>query len=372
MTVVRRNIEELKAQLAPATYTALLSELDHFSVDPRALDAALGRPSLAKEGTGTHFYIMPADSSLAAAIDERPDQDSAPALKKMLLGFTNTMTPNHPPAQIWTAFRDHRSDDASEELIGEEGFFTPEEFENADHHIEGRFDEYGQFLGSVTVYGEETKDHVVAWDASKGHKTECGPFRINVAYVQGVSSESTLPQNDWAQIMRKLNQIGGLYIYKDNIRILPYGNTDYDFLDIEKRRTKSAAYYYFSFRRMLGIVEISQGNNSQLTEKAGRLGFRENLAYRQFRAILMNFSCRAPLTSSVKGPLVQSAIWSVRLSLTTLNRLGERGRSKSLCVELLLVANSRIFSRKLAAGSTAKKSPLCLNPLLLSFKQQQQ
>lgn len=289
ITLVQKNIEVLRPKLNSATYKSLLKEVSRFSVDPQALNVALGSPSLADDGVGTHFYVMPADPSLAAAIDEKADADSAPALTKMLLGFTNTMTPNHPVAQIKTAFRDHKSDDAAEELIGEEGFFTPDEFKNADHHIEGRFDEYGQFLGTVTIYGEESNDHVVAWEAAKGRKTECGSFRINVAYVQGVSSESTLPQNDWAQIMRKLNQIGGLYIYRDNIRILPYGNNDYDFLDIEKNRTKSASYYYFSYRRMLGIIEITQKDNPQLTEKAGREGFRENLAYRQFRAILMNF-----------------------------------------------------------------------------------
>jgi signal transduction histidine kinase len=286
---VRGNLDTLKTRLVPATYTNLIKDLGRFSVDPQAMNASFGKPSLSKDGSGTHFYVMPADSSLVAAIDERADEDSAPPLTKLLLGFTNTMTPNHPPPQIQTAFRDHRSDDASEELIGEQGFFTPDEFRNADHHIQGRFDEYGQFLGSVTVYGEESKSHVVAWDAARGKKTECGPFVINVGYVQGKSNESTLPQNDWVQIIRKLNQIGGLYIYKDNIRVLPYGNNDYDFLDIEKNRTKSASYYYFSFRRMLGVIEISQKKNPQLNEKAGREGFRENLAYRQFRAILMNF-----------------------------------------------------------------------------------
>ena len=110
-----------------------------------------------------------------------------------------------------------------------------------------------------------------------------------MAYVQGVSRESTLPPNDWAIISNKLNQIGGLYIYRDNIRILPYGDTDYDFLNIEKNRTKSAGYYYFSYRRMFGVIEIRSASNPQLNEKAGREGFRENRAYRQFRAILMNF-----------------------------------------------------------------------------------
>ena len=83
---------------------------------------------------------MPSDPSLLAAIEERNDDDSAPALKKMLLGFTNTMTPDHQEPRIRTVFRDHKTDDSAEDLIEEQGFFTPEEFRNADHHIEGRFE----------------------------------------------------------------------------------------------------------------------------------------------------------------------------------------------------------------------------------------
>jgi signal transduction histidine kinase len=286
---VRLNLDSIKERLSLTAYKAIQKELSAFSVDPAGLEESLGKPSLSNNGTGTHFYIMPADSSLSASIDDRRDDDTASPLRKMLLGFTNTMTPEHPAPQIRTAFRDHRSDEDSDELIAESEFFTPDEFKNADHHIEGRFDEFGQFLGTVAVYGEESTNHVVAWDSAKGHRTECGPFLISVAYVQGKASESTLPQADWALMTKKLNQIGGLYIYKDNIRILPYGDNDYDFLDIEKNRTKSAGYYYFSYRRIFGVISIGQKTNPQLNEKAGREGFRENLAYRQFRAILMNF-----------------------------------------------------------------------------------
>ena len=86
-----------------------------------------------------------------------------------------------------------------------------------------------------------------------------------------------------------MGQIGGLYIYRDGVRILPYGDTDYDWLDIEFHRTKSAYYYYFSHRKMFGVVEIDSQNNRELHEKAGREGFRENRAYRQLKSILKNF-----------------------------------------------------------------------------------
>ena len=285
----RANLESLRAQIDKAAFRLITQELSSFHVDPRYLDTLLGSPSLSGIGTGTHFYVMPADQSVTAVIDEKTDADGTTALKKMLLGFTNTMTPDHPKPQITASFRDHRTDDNSEELIDEQSFFTPDDFLNADHHILGTFDKYGQFKGTVSVYGEDYPDHVVAWDGAQGKPTDCGPFSISVAYVQGASSESTLPPNDWAIISSKLKQIGGLYIYKDNIRVLPYGTNDYDFLDIERNRNKSAGYYYFSYRRIFGLIEINQANNPQLNEKAGREGFRENNAYRQFRAILMNF-----------------------------------------------------------------------------------
>ncbi len=34
----------------------------------------------------------------------------------------------------------------------------------------------------------------------------------------------------------KTDKVGGLYIYRDGIRVLPYGNSDVDWLDIEKKK----------------------------------------------------------------------------------------------------------------------------------------
>ena len=265
------------------------AEMQSFQVDPDALNSVLGAPTLGPGGHGTHFFIFPTDESLATVLDApTKDDDVAAPLYKTLVGFTNTMTPGHPKPVIETAFRDHKSDDVVDDVIEANQFFTEDEFQNADHHISGEFDAFGQFRGSVTVYGEPTDNYVVPWPA-KAQPTDCGPFRFNLAVVQGVASQSTVPTDDWALISRKMNQIGGLYIYRDGIRVLPYGNADYDFLDIERNRTKSASYYYFSYRRIFGVIELDREHNGRLHEKAGREGFRENRAYHQFRAILSNF-----------------------------------------------------------------------------------
>jgi hypothetical protein len=269
---------------------SVLDQLDAFEVDPRELDSVLGAPSLAGANAhGTHFYIRPADESLQIALETPDDEFAAAPLFKMLVGFTNTMTPKHKQPVIRVAFRDHPTNDTFDDIIEDSVFFTPAEFENADHHIAGEFDDFGQFAGTVAVYGEKTQSHVVPWRGAAGRATLCGPFKINVAVVQGIARESTLPAEDWARLIAKLNRIGGLYIYKDGVRVLPYGNTDYDFLDIERNRTKSASYYYFSFRRVFGVIETTAQQNRELQEKAGREGFRENRAYAQFREILKNF-----------------------------------------------------------------------------------
>jgi len=285
---VRGNLESLSAHIAPDIFESLQKQLSNFNIDPEAVSDALGEPKLKGNGVGTHFYILPTDPILESDIDEFSGEIATP-LQKMLLGFSNTMLPNRAPPAITARFRDHKPDGNIDELIGEKEFFTPEEFEAADHHFVGKFNKYGQFFGTVSYYRQPHVEYQVAWPEAHGVETECGPFEVRVAYVQGDQKESKLSPEDWAHIISKLNIIGGLYIYKDGVRILPYGNSDYDFLNIELRRAKAAKDWFFSYRRMFGAVEINHKENPNLIEKAGREGFRTNKAYKQMKAILENF-----------------------------------------------------------------------------------
>ena len=285
----RENSERLRETIGEKVYARISDELQEFNIDPQDINSYLGEPTLGGTGSGTHFIISPASDLLPLDIDDERNMDKANPLAKALLGFTNTMSPNHSSPVIRVAFRDHRTDDDERDLIAGSEFFTPDEFENADHQIGGRFDEYGQFKGKVSIYGESVEDHIIPWRGADGNPTNCGPFAINFAAIERAGRHSTLPFEDHARMTQKMKKIGGLYIYRDGVRILPYGNTDYDWLDIEFHRTKSASYYYFSHRKMFGVVEIDSLQNRDLREKAGREGFRENKAYRQFKGILKNF-----------------------------------------------------------------------------------
>jgi len=267
------------------------SELRAFSVDPIEIDSFLENTdylSLKEDGTGTHFIIKQATELLIDDIDNS-SSGKASSLEKALLGFTNTMTPNHESPVITASFRDYKTETVFDDLIEKDRFFTPNEFINADHNIIGEFDEYGQFKGIISIYGEEFKNHVVPWPKSQGLPTKCKPFKIAFADVQGNLRETTIPMEEWTLLATKMNRQGGLYVFKNGIRILPYGDTDYDWVGMEYRRTKHASFYHFSHRRIFGAIEITSEGNPLLKEKAGREGFRENEAYRQLKSILENF-----------------------------------------------------------------------------------
>lgn len=257
------------------------------TLDLADLGDRVGSPDLVGE-SGTCFVVLPTSDDLAADLDDSATTQ-APPLLRTLIGFANTMVPGHPAPSLTTAFYDHRADDDVVDLIEESEFFTPEEFTGADHRFTGRFDEYGQFEGSVTIFGGEAVDYPVAWTAARGVPTRCGPFDFDLAYVQGRASQSRLTPADYSRIGEKLERFGGLYIYRDGIRVLPYGDTRFDWLDIELRRTKSASDNFFSYRRMFGAVALTRDLNHGLREKAGREGFAANEAYRQFRAVLKQF-----------------------------------------------------------------------------------
>jgi signal transduction histidine kinase len=294
----------------------IIDEIKSFTVYPTEINKQITETAyFSADKPGTFFYIADVDETLNQDIDGDKETKEASKIEKMLVGFTNTMTPDHPQPDIEVAFRDYRAGDGTFfNILDKEEFFSPEDFELADHHFQGTFDKYGQFSGTVKVYNEKEFSHIINWNGNNTRLTDCGSFSINVAYLQGAQRQSTVDAENFLRISAKAEKFGGLYIYKDNIRILPYGNSDYDFIDIEKNRTKSASYYFFSYRRMFGVIDISKAENHKLTEKSGREGFIENKAYRQVREILKNFFVQLAADFFREGGGPKSEFWSQRRS----------------------------------------------------------
>jgi signal transduction histidine kinase len=284
---LRENVEKLAIKHDENKFHRIFGDIDDFQLDPKDMDNFLGGLSLEDKGCGAHFYVANADEGIAHEI-ERERQQGSKDFSKFLLGFSNSVFREEPPPPIETSFRYWPTDAACEDLISEREFFTHEEMDSADHRIAGKFDEFGQFQGAVRIYDQKIENHVIPWSGGSGHPTKCGPFEIEFGYVAGNQRESRLPPDEWKRIDNRLESIGGMYVYRDRIRILPYGNSDNDWLDIEQRRTKGAGYYFFSYRRIFGAVKLTREQNGFLKEKAGREGFQQDKAYRQLKDILEN------------------------------------------------------------------------------------
>jgi signal transduction histidine kinase len=289
---VRANVVNLKKKIGSDVTNSILHELEDFKIDPKVVLAGLGEPSLFGEnGKGLCFLIQPANEQIERDVElDRKQGDQVSDLRRQLLGFSNTMLPGSYPSRIATRFRYWPTNERPEgDLIKDREFFTPQEFEQADHRIRGTFDEKGAWTGTVEIYNEPPIEHGIPWRGGSGRESACGPFTIDLAIIQGSRRDSRLPNDEHTRMIGKLEAIGGLYIYRDGIRVSPYGSPEQDFLRFEERRSRAAGYYFFSHRRMFGAIRIAHERNPKLTDKAGREGLQENQAYRDFRDILIGF-----------------------------------------------------------------------------------
>jgi signal transduction histidine kinase len=348
-----KNLRQVASHLPENRIAALESDLRGFEIDPVNCYSFLpSGPSLTgPEGHGTHFLIQPVEPSLDEDLEPKDDRSASP-LTKMLIGFSNTMGTLYKPP-IRAEFRDHSNEGVVEERIGPSEFFQPNDFKLADHRFTGEFNKHGQFIGEVRIYDESPVKYVSSWEAGATREAKCGPFKVDIAYVQGVQSESRIPPLDYARIAQKISRIGGLYIYRDGIRVLPYGDSDVDFLDIEKRRSKGAAHYFFSYRRMFGAISISRKDNLALVEKAGREGFRQNSAFRDFKSILETFFVQLA-ADFFHGSGELGEAWSrTKAQLTRKEQLRREREKEAKALRSQLAARLAEFEKDCESGQPA-------------------
>jgi len=216
--------------------------LDAFTVNPRELAAHLGEPSLLAAAWNSFLY--PAFGRIDSARNDGQgnDDDVAPPLLKTLVGFTNTMTPGHTAPVIIAAFRDHKTDDIVDELIGETEFFSPAEFHEAI--ITSKVNSMTSVNSKEPLRSMARQARGMSCLARWWPSDRMRAFRINLAVVQGArESRQCWWKNGFVSHASSILR-WALHLPRRD-RVLPYGNNDYDFLDIERNRTKSASYYYF-------------------------------------------------------------------------------------------------------------------------------
>lgn len=172
--------------------------------------------------------------------------------------------------------------------LNERDIFGLSEFSSLEHIVDGEFDNKGWFKGSVKAFGQDKGEISIAPHISINPKSGVGNFKILLGSFEYDPDLSSLDKNQISVFAEQGLKYGGLLIFRDNLRVLPYGRLDNDFFEIEFRRTRSAGDFYFSTRRTFGFIGITHQNNKELIDKSGREGFIRNSATIQLKALVSN------------------------------------------------------------------------------------
>jgi hypothetical protein len=84
-------------------------------------------------------------------------------------------------------------------------------------------------------------------------RTGVGSFKLQMGSFEYSTQLSSLDINEIDVLDTKARKYSGLLIFRDNLRVLPYGRVDNDFFRIEERRSFHAGRYYWSNRRIFRI-----------------------------------------------------------------------------------------------------------------------
>ncbi|WP_213748139.1 sensor histidine kinase [Citrobacter freundii] len=173
-------------------------------------------------------------------------------------------------------------------IIGEDREFDFRNLEELEHIIEGDVDSDGYFKGRVKVFGEWHENYIIK--PKQVYKTRkdsaFGPFHMRIGTYELIANNSSLNDSQHSFISEQSEKYGGFRVYRDGLRVMPYGRVDSDYFSIEERRSKNAGRYFWSGRRMFGRIAITREFNPNLKDKAGREGFIENRASKLFREIV--------------------------------------------------------------------------------------
>ena len=114
-----------------------------------------------------------------------------------------------------------------------------------------------------------------------------GSFQIRLGTFEQNYSNSSHSKELHEFFRAQAEKYPGFRVYRDSLRVMPYGREDNDYFEIEKRRTLRFGQYFWSNRRLFGRIAITREKNPNLIDKAGREGLLDNKAAKIFRDIVV-------------------------------------------------------------------------------------
>jgi signal transduction histidine kinase len=199
-------------------------------------------------------------------------------------------------------------------IVGSDRQFDRHTVEPMEHRLEGRIGADGVFRGRVKAFGEWVDGEcVIDPPADLGQSgrsdTVVGPIDVFIASMEFAGANTTHTQQEFVRFKDLAEQFSGFLMFRDGLRVMPYGRPDNDFFEIESRRTRSAGREFWNQRQMFGRLAISRARNPNLKDKAGREGLVDNSAAKTLKSLVENILKESARTyfgsaSSVRADLL--------------------------------------------------------------------
>ncbi len=254
---------------------------------------------LGLEAHGTALFMLGIHHELALWV--RPDSDDEEAgvvkdrLRQTLVGFTDPYSESRLLFDYEVLL--HRGEHVDCVLRASD-VFGYEELKELENYVTGSFDENGVFRGRVVVLGRDIgiKEYVPRRPPPKTGRDRLGRFSFCIGTYERELANTTHTEQQFSVLTSQVDKYGGVSVYRDGLRVMPYGRTDSDAFEIEERRGKHAGRYFWAHRRSFGRVAFTRTENPNLRDKAGREGLVDNRAFRELKilvkGVLVDFAYR--------------------------------------------------------------------------------
>ncbi len=253
--------------------------------------------------SGTLLLVADIDFDLRAQLDSSnsPDSTTSRAQRKFFEILSSFCDPFPDPGidQILTSDSDFScsviawNGPSSKVIIGKEREFDLSVIQQLEHVIDGRIDEDGTFVGRVKAFGTWLEGDIVIpiignLELPKRSDTKVGGFNLYIASMEFDRSNTTHTPEQWSKFKDLAKLYSGFMVYRDGLRVMPYGRSSNDFFEIERRRSLSAGREFWNLRQMFGRIALTRLENPNLRDKAGREGLIDNRSAKGLRDIVEN------------------------------------------------------------------------------------
>lgn len=173
---------------------------------------------------------------------------------------------------------------------------SPDSLNRPDYYIKGSVDSNGKPKLKYYSKQKNTEIELVVSDSDFGlrnpvRKPIVGSFDFEIRTWDretdslrkiAIDTDSTVKD-----IKRDLDALGGISIYRDNFRVLPYGEQKNDWLRLDLRRVNNPT-LRLSNNQIVGYISVSLDNNPELKDQSNREGIVESQSFTDLKELIIN------------------------------------------------------------------------------------